>query len=69
MEKFIATNKQINSKNLHEFESNLAKEVNLSKRILEGRPANQLSGSANKQVAAHAGSMIVSPGSNKITGR
>ena len=44
IDKFVVTCPQINSKNLHEFESKLAGEVNLSKRLLATRTTDQAIG-------------------------
>jgi len=42
MESFVNSNVQINSKNLHEFETRLATELNLHKRVLDGRTKSNL---------------------------
>ena len=44
MDQFVQATNQINSKNLHEFESRLASEVSLSKRVIAGRTQSNVHG-------------------------
>jgi hypothetical protein len=66
MGSFVHSNNQINSKNLHEFESRLASEVNLHKRVLDGRTKSNLNLGLrdNKTTGNTYRGKVLSPGTN-----